>query len=338
MMRRRTFMHLSGTGLLFALPGRAFARDPESDPASGSDQSSLRVLLGHGNAQRIDDQTFSYNGRRYRGRFDYSETREVISTVPVEQYLYSVVSREMPRSWPDAALQAQAVAARTYVLQRSNPKRNYDVVTSESDQVYTGIDAESPATTAAVDASAGKVLRYNNAFATIAYSSCCGGHTEAAADAWSGGSKAAYLQGVRCPNCTDSPWYHWSNSFDLDHVKGALGDRIASLGGIETIEIGDRDPSGRARFVTIQGPSGETHVNGSDFRHALGTRDIPSVLLHSITMNEDDQGVRKVRVDGGGLGHGVGLCQWGARGLARNDASAEDILNFYFPGTRTGSA
>ncbi|MDQ6823558.1 MAG: SpoIID/LytB domain-containing protein, partial [Candidatus Eremiobacteraeota bacterium] len=294
-MRRRTFMHLSGATLIFALPGRAFGRDPESDPSNGSDQSSLRVLLGRGNAQRIDDQTFTYNGRRYRGRFDYSETHEVISTVPVEQYLYSVVSREMPRSWPDAALQAQAIAARTYVLQRSNPKRNYDVVTSESDQVYTGMDAESASTTAAVDASAGKVLRFNNAFATIAYSSCCGGHTEAAADAWSGGSKAAYLQGVRCPHCTDSPWYRWSTSIALDRVNSALGDRIGSLGGIDTIEIGDRDPSGRARVVNIQGPSGETHVNAADFRRALGTRDIPSVLLHSITIEEDDQGVRKVK-------------------------------------------
>lgn len=338
-MRRRTFIAMSGAGLCCVLPAPIWAaRDPESDPAGRSDRSSLRVLLGRGDAQRLDDQTFTYNGRRYRGTFDYSETREVISTVPVEQYLYSVVSREMPRSWPDAALQAQAIAARTYVLQRSNPKRDYDVVTSESDQVYTGTDAESEATTAAVNASAGKVLRYNNAFATIAYSSCCGGHTEAAADAWSGGSKATYLRGVSCPNCTESPWYRWSNSFVLDHVNAALGNRIASLGGVDAIEIGDRDASGRARFVNVSGPLGEARINAADFRRALGTRDIPSVLLQRISIDDDAPGVRKVTVEGAGLGHGVGLCQWGARGMARNDASAEDILTFYFPGTGFGSS
>lgn len=337
-MQRRNFLQISAAGLLCVLPSPVSARDPESDPANSSGTASLRVLLGRGSARRVDGQTFTYDGRRYRGTFDYSQTGEVISTVPVEQYLYSVVSREMPRSWPDAALQAQAIAARTYVLQRSNPKRNYDVVTSESDQVYTGMDAESPATTAAVDASAGKVLRYNNAFATIAYSSCCGGHTEAAADAWAGGSTAGYLQGVTCPNCTDSPWYRWSKSFALDRISVALGDRIASLGRITSIEIGERDASGRTRFVNVSGPDARVQIAAANFRRALGTRDLPSVFLRHIAIDGDGQGERKVTIDGAGLGHGVGLCQWGARGMARNDASVEDILAFYFPGTSVGES
>lgn len=337
-MRRRNFLAAFAAGLLYSFPSPLFARDPESDPAEGSGAASLRVLLGRGTARHLDGQTFTYNGRRYRGTFEYTQSGDIISTVPVEQYLYSVVSREMPRSWPDAALQAQAIAARTYVLQRSNPRRNYDVVTSESDQVYTGMDAESPATTAAVDASAGKVLRYNNAFATIAYSSCCGGHTEAAADAWAGGSTAAYLQGVVCPNCTDSPWYRWSKTSPMDRVTAALGERIVSLGGIDTIGIGDRDASGRARFVTANGPDGQAQIPAADFRRALGTRNIPSVLLRRIDVGDNVQGTRNLTVDGGGLGHGVGLCQWGARGMARNDASPEDILTFYFPGTGVGES
>lgn len=338
MMQRRKFLRISAAGLLCALPSPVLARDPEGDPANRSDAASLRVLLGSGDAQRIDDQTFTYNGRRYRGTFAHGDAREVISTVPVEQYLYSVVSREMPRSWPDAALQAQAIAARTYVLQRSNPRRAYDVVTSESDQVYTGIDAESPATTAAVEGSAGKVLRYNNAFATIAYSSCCGGHTESAADAWAGGSTVAYLRGVACPNCTESPWYRWTKSLALDRVRSALGERAAETGGVDRIEIGDRDPSGRARFVVVSGPDGRAQVNAADFRRALGTRDIPSVFFRRIAIADDGGGTPQVTVDGSGLGHGVGLCQWGARGLAQNGASAEEIVAFYFPGTTVGQS
>lgn len=337
-MHRRNFLQVSAAGFICILPSWAAARDSESDPADNSGTASLRVLLGGGQARQVDRQTFTYDGRLYRGTFAYSQSGEVISTVPVEQYLYSVVSREMPRSWPSAALQAQAIAARTYVLQRSSPKRNYDVVTSEADQVYTGVDAESPATTAAVDASAGKVLRYDNAFATIAYSSCCGGHTEAAADAWAGGSTAAYLQGVVCPNCSDSPWYRWSRSFAIDRLNVALGSRIASIGAIVTVEIGDRDASGRARFVNVSGPDGRVEISATDFRRALGTRAVPSVFLRRIAIDGDGQDARKVSVDGAGLGHGVGLCQWGAHGMARNDASAEDILAFYFPGTGVGAS
>src|SRR4029077_1666627 len=161
-----------------------------------------------GRVQGIDAQTFLYEGRRYRGTAAVlPETGEVVSTVPVEQYLYSVVSREMPRSWPAEALQAQAILARTYVLQRSNPNRAYDLVPSEADQVYTGIDAEAAQTSAAVDATTGKALRYAGEFASIAYSSCCGGPTESSADAW--GGALPYLSGVSCDYCKDSQWYRW---------------------------------------------------------------------------------------------------------------------------------
>ena len=140
-VKRRHFLSaVAAAAGAAALPQTLRAQD---DPALSSETQALRVLLGTGRLQNIDAQTFLYEGRRYRGTaVILPETGQVVSTVPVEQYLYSVVSREMPRSWPAEALQAQAILARTYVLQRSNPNRDYDLVTSEADQVYTGIDAE----------------------------------------------------------------------------------------------------------------------------------------------------------------------------------------------------
>lgn len=327
-MQRRRFL-LAAAGMPFVL-----AAAPQSDPAVQSDVQSLRVLLGRGSAQPVDAESFLYEGRRYRGSFTSTPDGRVVSVVPLEAYLYSVVSREMPRSWPAEALRAQAIAARTYVLGRSNPNRDYDVVPSEADQVYTGIDAESPATTAAVDDTAGHVLRFGDEFAQIMYSSCCGGHTEASSDAWNG-APIAYLGGVTCTYCTDSPWYRWTESVALDRVRGAFADRIASIGTLQRIAVDQTDPSGRARFFRIEGDAGSVQIKAAEFRSKLGSRVVPSLLVRGVGLDAA-QAQATIAIDGGGLGHGVGLCQWGARGLATAGGSARDILALYFPGTTVG--
>jgi stage II sporulation protein D len=310
------------------------AQDDEVvDPASNGDVQALRVLLGSGQAQRIDDTAFLFEGRRYRGTFSNTSGGQVVSIVPLEHYLYSVVSREMPSSWPAAALQVQAIVARTYVLQRSNPRRDYDLVPSEADQVYTGIDAEHPQTTAAVDATAGQVLRFGNGFAQALYSSCCGGHTESNADAWDG-SPLPYLQGVQCGHCNDSPWYNWREDVPFSRMLGALGSQLQAIGELNSIVMDTPDPSGRSHFWTFTGAFGTQRVKAADVRRALGTRVLPSLLVHDVSISQADQ---RVTIEGGGLGHGVGLCQWGARGMAQAGASARDIIAYYYPGTGIGN-
>ena len=308
------------------------------DPASSTQTQALRVLLGKGDAQRIDAQTFLFQGRRYRGSFSYTDAREVVNVVPLEQYLYSVVSREMPRSWPAAALQAQAVVARTFVLQRSNPARQYDLVPSEADQVYTGIDAENPQTAAAVDATAGQVLRFGDGFAQALYSSCCGGHTESNADAW-GGALLPYLSGVSCMYCGDSPWFRWSQKLPLTRMQTALGANLKNVGVLENVELDAPDSSGRARFWTFEGSGGSQRVKAASVRTMLGTRTLPSLLVQRLALDAASapQADRTVIIEGAGLGHGVGLCQWGARGMAFTGADARAILSYYYPGTGIGN-
>ena len=308
-MKRRSFLSaVAAAAGATALPQALRAQD---DPATSSETQALRVLLGTGRLQSIDAQSFLYEGRRYRGTaVILPETGQVVSTVPVEQYLYSVVSREMPRSWPAGALQAQAILARTYVLQRSNPNREYDVVPSEADQVYTGIDAEAAPTNAAVDATAGQALRYGSEFASIAYSSCCGGHTESSADAW-GGRPLPYLSGVKCDYCKESSWYRWSQSLGTDRLRAALGAQAGAVGDLQSITLDAPDSSGRPRFWTFTGSTGSARVKASDVRRAAGSRVIPSLLVSKVDLQPETQ---TATVDGAGLGHGVGFCQWGARG------------------------
>jgi len=327
-MRRATF--LAGVAVATVTPFFARAQDDEFDPASSASGQALRVLLGQGDAQTLPGGGFNFGGRPYRGTFLRQPDGSIVTTVPLEEYLYSVVPREMPPSWPAAALQAQAVCARTYVLQRSSPRRTYDLVPSEADQVYGGIESESPAGRAAVDATAAQVLRFDNGFAQIMYSSCCGGHTEASSDAW-GGAFFPYLAGVVCTHCSDSPNFRWKRDLTLAQIEAAFVAEIAPFGMLRAIRSSVLDGSGRVRMMELTCERGSAFVKGGAFRSRIGARIVPSLLITKF--DAAPQTPDRLTIEGGGLGHGVGLCQWGARGMALEGASSSDILNFYFPGT-----
>jgi stage II sporulation protein D len=340
---RRGFLALAVVGTAWPRVARS---QSDIDPASNSPTQSLRVLLGPGDAVAQPGAAgFLFSGRPFRGTFTRLANGDVVNLVDLEQYLYSVVPREMPPAWPPAALQAQAICARTYVLQRSNPNGAYDLVPSEVDQVYGGVATESPAARQAVDATAGQVVRFGDRYASIAYSSCCGGHTEASADAW-GGALVPYLTGVVCPNCTDSPNYRWTTAVPLDSVAQHFFAQLQPLGTLQSVRITARDGSGRARAFDLIADRGTTTVKGSVFRLGLGTRVVRSLLIGDIRMNggsldpanpsPSPQSTPTMAIQGGGLGHGVGLCQWGARGMALSGRAARDIVAFYFPGTEIG--
>jgi stage II sporulation protein D len=327
-MRRGSFLALGAAAALS--PALARAQD-DADPAVYSRAPALRVLLGQGSATPSPGGTgFTFDGRAYRGTFKRGSDGSVINVVDLEQYLYSVVPHEMSPAWPVAALAAQAVCARTYVLQRSSPKREYDVRPSEADQVYGGMATESAAGRSAVDSTAGQVLRFGNGFASIAYSSCCGGHTESSSEAW-GAASLPYLGGVPCPWCMESPNYRWNASVGFSSIEQSFGD-LAPMGALRDVRMTGTDASGRARGFELVADRGMLPVKGSAFRLGVGARVVRSLLITRLT-----QANGSIAIEGGGLGHGVGLCQWGARGMAVAGRSANDILTFYFPGTEIGN-
>ncbi|MHB8146144.1 MAG: SpoIID/LytB domain-containing protein [Vulcanimicrobiaceae bacterium] len=342
MIPRSRFIATTG-GAMLALSGFARATPADTgdyDPATSATRQALRVLLGHGNAVAQGPDRFSFDGRTYRGTFSVAPGGAIVNLVDLEQYLYSVVPREMSPSWPSSAMQAQAICSRTYVLQRSNPRRAYDVVPSELDQVYGGYGSESPAARAAVDATAGSVLRFGDAFAYALYSSCCGGHTEASFDAWSG-PPFAYLMGVVCPYCTASPYYRWQRTIPLSVIADAFASTLAPLGTLTDVRLGAIDRSGRARTIELDAGKASTFVKAGAFRLSVGVRTVPSLLITKLRTMDDAPRLAAgtsatLSLSGGGLGHGVGLCQWGARGMALAGHNAVDILAFYFPGTYVG--
>jgi SpoIID/LytB domain protein len=150
-------------------------------------------------------------GRAYRGKIVLSVVNaklRVINVLPLQQYLDGVVPVEMPSSWLPDALEAQAVASRSFALASRRAGAPFDVYTDSRSQAYLGVSGETPEGTAAVDATAKRVLMYGSKVATTEFSSSTGGRTQSAADAWGGGG-APYLVSVKDPFDNISPWHNW---------------------------------------------------------------------------------------------------------------------------------
>lgn len=235
------------------------------------------------------------NGVRYRGEVEVrpagSGTLTVVNVLPLEQYLYGVVPREMPAEWPVEALKAQAVAARTYALNRvlggARQFQGFDVLATPDSQVYGGVDAEDPRSTAAVDATRGEVLTYNGKPILALFHSSSGGHTENSEYVFE--SSLPYLRGVPDEFDGDSPHHSWTRDIGLDEIASALdraGYRVGTLYGVESIK--PLGVSGRHRFLVARGSTGSLPIKANAFRLALGLK---STLFE---MNPREAGYRMV--------------------------------------------
>ncbi len=174
--------------------------------------------------------TLTLDGKGFRGELratTIAKGLQVIDTVALDQYILGVVPGEMPKEWPAAALQAQAVAARSYALASIVKNRDFDLYADPRSQMYYGVAAESPATTAAVKATKGEILTYGGKVATTFYYSSSGGRTASSEDVF--GLVLPYLQSRPDPWDAGSPYHRWEpRSFTADDAgRGvrALGSR-----------------------------------------------------------------------------------------------------------------
>jgi SpoIID/LytB domain protein len=213
-------------------------------------------------------------GRPYRGQLlvDVVNGRlRAINTIPVEQYLYGVVPAEMPSTWLSAALEAQAVAARSYALASRRAGAPFDVYADGRSQEYLGVSVETPAATEAVAETAGEVLLYGPQVATTLFSASSGGRTESAADAF-GPPGRPYLVSVKDPYDTISPYHDWG---PVPVTGKALAKAVGVTGRILDATV-TRNSSRRVRTVEIVSLSQEvqttTSVGGGATQAALGLR------------------------------------------------------------------
>ena len=210
------------------------------------------------------------NGKPYRGRIVVTldgKALQAIDVVALENYLKGVVPSEMPFDWPPAALEAQAVAARSYALANLVQGRTFDLYADSRSQVYGGLDAETPSTSAAVDATKGQVVLFRGAVADTLFFSTSGGRTASAAELL--GTPVSYLVSVADPYDTASPLHDWGPVlFDM----ATLAKKLKMAPAVADMEV-TTGPSGRVQTVKVVGADeSEASFTGAQVRAALGLR------------------------------------------------------------------
>ncbi len=272
------------------------------------------------------------NKRPYRGDLLIAKDKDggllFINVVDIESYIKGVLVHEISPKWPLAALKAQAVAARTYAFYQKQVRKDkpYDVTADVSSQVYGGSKAEKGRTNRAVNFTAGEVLAYGGKVFPAYFHATCGGVTENASELWQ--IDIEPLAGGRlCSFCSSSPHFFWKRALDLAAVRKKLGERYTLREDPASLAVKERNPTGRVRALIIKDKAGRTmEISAKDFRQLMGPDAVRSTNF-SITLEAG-----KVVLSGKGWGHGVGLCQWGALGMARRGYDYKKILDFYYPG------
>ena len=222
-----------------------------------------------------------FNGKNYRGAFLITQRAGLLNVLNIEQYLYGVLPAEVGANWHMEALRTQAICARTYALKQSMNRadKGYDVVDTDSDQVYKGAGVETAKTNQAVNSTAGLVLTYGNELATTYFHSDSGGHTANVADVW-GQNDKPYLCGVPEIVNYKSPVAVWNARFSAEKIQAAVTKATGTnIGKITEIQVSDVDEGGRAIRMTFIGSKGSKTIRAAQFRLALDPRTLKSTML-----------------------------------------------------------
>jgi stage II sporulation protein D len=209
----------------------------------------------------------------YRGALEVVPTQSdagslnAVNALPVDQYVKGVIPNESPPSWPQAALRAQAVAARSFALTGSVGGNGFDLYSDTRSQVYEGLASETASTNAAADATRGQVVMYGGEIAETYFSACSGGHTENVQDVFFGPA-IPYLVGVPDPYDYYCPLHDWTLRFSGPEISAKLGAYLA--GRLKKVVVTQRGVSPRIIWAKLYGSGGVTKVRGDQLSAALG--------------------------------------------------------------------
>ena len=288
---------------------------------------------------RVADKARSID-RQYAGSLGAHWTHDglvLVNRVPAEEYVASVLASEASSSWAFEALRAQAIAVRTFaiVARDARHSRDWDVGDDTSSQVYRGRAGVSDIFFRASAATRAQYVAVGDAAVQVFYSAVCGGHTASLSEL-NGQSSPTHLGGIPDVDaagnayCAAAPYYRWRNSLSTELLARVAGVDPDTVDGFN---VGGRWPSGRVKLVRLlRHGSAPLEMTGREFYarslQTLGYKVLPSTLFD---VQPDGSGFA---FNGHGIGHGVGLCQWGARARADAGQHAEQILQAFFPGTQ----
>lgn len=313
----------------------------------------LDGLRPHLIIEPLDDSAgMILGGTSYRGAAELVADPErgltVINRLGLESYLAGVVPAEIGSRPPEefAAVKAQAVAARTYTIASlgSRDSLGFDVFATVEDQAYGGVQIERPEIGRAIRETAGEILTYDERPVLALYHSTCGGRTATRYEVW-GEPDLPYLRSVRDRGggddfCAISPRHRWRESWTAesmnDFVRRELAERLGvtptSVGQIRGIRVLSRTENDRVDQLEVEADGGRYVVRKNDIRWVLRPAEGSILRSTDFAVRQGRVGEEDVVVEGRGFGHGIGMCQWGAIGRAREGQTYREILASYYRG------
>ena len=209
----------------------------------------------------------------YRGSLQFSPAAggvQTVNAVGLDDYVRGVVAAEMPSSWATAALEAQAVAARTYAITTTVGGNGYDLYSDTRSQMYGGVKAETPSTDAAVAATSGQIVTYDGKPAVTYFFASSGGYTESIQNVWTGATPEPWLRGVPDPydNAGQDPYHSWGSQMSLAAAARKLGRLVK--GSLIGIAVTRRGVSPRIVQAQVVGTRGATTVSGAQLQASFG--------------------------------------------------------------------
>ena len=258
----------------------------------------------------------------------YLHNQDTVIGMDLEEYIKGTVAAEMPASFEIEALKAQAVCARTYAIKKLMANPSYPKGANLSDDINScqafvsspNFDIENPARAdllkridQAVESTRGEIILYDSQPIDALYCSTCGGRTESSEAVW--GGKIDYLSSVKCGDCEESVHYQEKTTIKNEIINKVVNDKGNAL----KIKILSRTPGGRPKKLSIN-----THeIDATILRKALN---LPSNWM------EFESSSSSTIIRTRGYGHGVGLCQYGANGMAQRGKDYHQILKKYYKG------
>ena len=306
-----------------------------SDGPVSASAEGTRISWGQGRTFESPVDAWAPGGLRIDGKPLRGRVRLIASagslqaviSVPLEEYVAAVLSKEAAPSFLPEALAAQAVAVRTYaLLGMARPRSpDYDLVSDVEDQVFDGNDSVGDPFHQAAESTRGEAITWRGELARAVYHSTCGGRTETAANAW--GQDVPYLRSLICDDCRESRVWRWVYRMGIEE-----GRRVAKALGIQPsgrllLEVTERNSTGRASRMRISSGGVSREMKASLFRRSAGYAKVRSLKMEIVPRTDGWE------LSGEGYGHGVGMCQWGANGMAKAGKNHREILLRYYPGT-----
>ncbi len=298
--------------------------------SSKSDTSAKSVQIA---SLKSPSGIISWNDIKYKGEFHLVSTPkknrcDLIHNVSLEDYVSSLLNKEMNHTWPIEALKAQAVAARTYAYQKIQTNRSkngsdnqYDIINSEWHQVSGSLRDITEQTKTASGETEGLILMTKSGKLVPAFfHSKCGGRTILPRYVW--GEKVAGYESVDCPFCNPHGKKSWKFDMTKDQFKGLVKKFLGVKKNKNVYMMFDQREKERIHLYS----EGESKsISKAKFRSALGRDNLPSSHF-DINVSKNN-----VEFSGDGFGHGVGMCQFGAMELAKRGYKYKDILKHYYP-------